>query len=114
VISCLFHILKKYSFSQVTLSVSLSFIYYVHVQEQPPEVVHDIMAEDQDFLNQTITQFGPPFRHEYTNEWSTRTIYFKVIQVHEKNSSFHSIEMFLDCEQSPTTSATTAVMRKRN
>jgi hypothetical protein len=57
VISCLFHILKKYYFSQVTLSVSLSFIYYVHVQEQPPEVVHDSMAEDQDFLNETITQF---------------------------------------------------------
>jgi hypothetical protein len=60
VISCLFHILKKYSFSQLTLSVFLPFICFVHDQEQPPEVVRDSMAEDQDFLNETITQFGPP------------------------------------------------------
>jgi hypothetical protein len=60
VISFLFHIPKKYSFSQLTLSVFLSFICFVHGQEQRPEVARASMAEDQDFLDESIAQFGPP------------------------------------------------------
>ncbi|XP_068903896.1 uncharacterized protein [Tenebrio molitor] len=44
----------------LSLSILLSFNYLVNCQTQPPSIGNENIEEDQKFLHDTITQYGPP------------------------------------------------------